>query len=526
MFYEIEVSVATSGERKKARIEAGSPAEALARARRHGLVPLEGAVPIPIGAKPRSAGSADGGRGKSRAGLVVACGGALLVCVAAAGWWWMGPTGDAQPVAAGSPPGADAPQEPMGMVPAATPPRQNSSAGEDPMVVLIAGKPGAADPREAPAAAATPEPVGAAEPTPPVFAERRPETGADGMYASAEDRALLYAQLSSPFRLDNRKVGMSRDLERLNALTISADSHVAQLAAVQLAMELRARENEQQAAQAMQRTLRDGQLLMVGFIGGSVLDALSGEDNDLERARGMMNSGLFSDEFDRQTREQLLLAESEIVRTRMRDELREKFIPGLGAAWDAEPVRAEAFEPAEFPIHLSVDPSGYCIATIQNKTGAAITNCLITTDMHVDPERFVAAMARKTAFDAPAYLSLELLGVSTRPSAQLEAARAAYMRVDRGEVVFVPSVPPGGSISLGVAEPGAISQVSESVVVWIGCDQGLGAATIPHDQATAQLASPARRPPLPAARQEPTKRTPPARPQQNAPRRSDRPRGR
>lgn len=534
MLFEVQVTVAATRKKTLARIEAATPAEAMERAKRHGLIVAPGAVPRATQADARGRAAPERRepqrwqrpRGPRNITLIIgACAVIAAGGITTAAMWHrknrvvvgsgpeIGTQTTAKPSGTGSegvkaanagsetavarkggedspagaksrPPERETPSS-MGEVVAGQAPSKPETGTPDAMAEVVAGG-GSAPAGDAAPGGAPPEgqrPSGA-----PAAAESPKPAKSE---ISFEDRRAFYAEVSSPYVMNGKAVPPNPDMERLAGLTKSTDEHVADLAAVRLSL-LRVNDAASHEADEAQRdSIRQGQAVLREFVGKTLIDALSGEDNDLERAREVMNGDFISGQFELQTRLQMTQVMGEMVMGIIRSSVREAYVAEDSRGEDPEAFKTSGAQLTKLVTVCSSDEHGLGLLIVRNATGKALTNCVITTELEVDPAKFAAWAARKEAGDAPAYLILEVLGVNSKPSRDLEAARMAAVRVDRGQLVFVPTLAPGASVSIAITDATLIRDLGKRLSAWVGCDSGVLAREIPLGTAVSQMRIPA-----------------------------------
>jgi hypothetical protein len=104
---------------------------------------------------------------------------------------------------------------------------------------------------------------------------------------------------------------------------------------------------------------------------------------------------------------------------------------------------------------------------LTNNTGRILCNCILICQVTVDAGKWAAVKKRKETDALPAYgmMMMPLFGIDPRvvaSTAALERARAAYERVNKGSITFVPEWKPGAVLECPLAPLFTVMEVAGS----------------------------------------------------------------
>jgi TPR repeat protein len=277
---------------------------------------------------------------------------------------------------------------------------------------------------------------------------------------------LLYRNLSTGYILAGHPVRGNRDLTTLEELSKTGETDARRLATLRLNLD-RQREEFDRNPQEIQKDVVRGLLRGEGPVKqtqGRITDNAEMAVRALEKEkqiRAILNRFLAS-------RPATPLIEEE----------------GLSLGYHVRNKQAM----------LSTIAAGDADVTIEiaNRTGRTLRDCVVVTEAKVDVARINQFELRKNEADKPAYLfmkllgldkdgqdAMKLLGVDQKSTEDLEKARWAYEKCDKGSVIYVPEWKPGVSLETALS-PIRAAMYSESTELAVWTSDGHFHAFLSH----------------------------------------------
>jgi hypothetical protein len=292
-----------------------------------------------------------------------------------------------------------------------------------------------------------------------------PLPGVAGAVGISSDRDLLYQQLSADYLLGDTLVIHGTDAAALARLEASSDPTTRQLARARAVLQelsnkmVDAGSNTQAAADI-------GRLK--AELGIFIVQAIDEEgrrpDKAAERAIKILNSDVINRMFDRKTIAAEVAAAAIAVIDRTRQALRDDYRKSHsgGPRLDSRAFRAE----------FKVSNANMGVIALRNGTGRDLHRCLVATHMAVDEKKADAFERSRTEID-PNFAALSaMMGLDLTAAKECDRAIAAFARIDKGTINYVPLWKSGVSIEFSLAMPDVIAITAGAVDTWVGCDEG------------------------------------------------------
>jgi hypothetical protein len=289
----------------------------------------------------------------------------------------------------------------------------------------------------------------------------------------AEERPLLYQQLSSNYALQGNSVRHGPDIPLLKDLIRSKDKHVRELAALRLALQgfyeqaltRDAREAAAWAANDLDRRAAIFRFLTKAFSGNER------SDNSIKAVGEVLNDIGLEKAFDRKRSAREVAFVQMIAMNHFRERVKADYLAHNSKKLDQEKLLTG----------FKLNSDGVGTVTLKNNTGRDLHNCFIGTQMTVDEKKL--ELYEKDA-QRQAILG-KLLAVAVRLDPKIvqsvdkgDQVYWKYFRLEQGSPGFVPLWPKDAVVEVEVSMPGAITYLGKSIGAWVGADEGSATITL------------------------------------------------